>query len=255
MKQYEVVEIITKEFSRVPEVKFICLDGSLIIQEEDSFSDINYTIGIDFEYYDRFVAKILDCLERYDTIIFYKSYDKYHYTFVYDHGIILKLTLTDIHNINLPNKYCVLYDYESRLNNIEVSLNKLSDVEMADMVNEISLNLLDFKKAFLRKDVVYAMSLVSNMINQTAMFLRAIDNPNNANYSLNKCFDLLSKEHKIEFAKMIKEYRYNTLLPCTQLLVMLLSENIQTLSIDIAQHINYDLFDYAKKELFLIERK
>lgn len=255
MKQYEVVELITKEFSNLPEVKFICLDGSLIVQEEDIFSDINYTIGIDYNYYDKFMTNILDLLEVYDTVLFSKEYDKNHHTFVYDDGVIVKLSLTDYKNIKLPNKYCVLFDKDGLLNGLEIVLNKISDEKLADIINELSLNLIDFKKSFLRKDVVYAMILVSEMLSQTAIFLRAMDNPNYANLSLNKCFESMSKDHRIEYAKVVKEFRYNNLLPCVQLLVLLLNQNIQNLSIEIAQYVNYDLFNYAKKELFSIERK
>lgn len=255
MKQYEVVELITTEFSKIPEVKFICLDGSLIIQEEDSFSDINYTVGIDYNYYSRFIDRLLDLLEIYDTILYHKQLEKNKFVFVYDDGIIVKLNITDIKDIKLPNKYCVLYDVDSRLENLEIELNKIPDIQLADLINGLSLKLIDFKKSFLRKDVVYAMDLTSRMISETGLFLRAIDNPSYANFSLNKCFDSMSTYHRVEYAKVIKEFRYNNLLPCVQLLVLLLSKNIQTLPIEMAQHINYDLFNYAKKELFSIERK
>ena len=255
MKQYEVVELITKEFSKMGEVKFIVLDGSLIVKEEDRFSDINYTIGIDFTYYNRFVNNLLDTLEVYDTVLFNKEIEKNKFIFVYDDGVIINMTLCDINNIELPNKYCILYDVESRLENINLGIKKIPYEVLADMVNGLSLKLLDFKKSYLRKDVVYSMDVVSNMISDTGLFLRALDNPNYANLSLNKCFDSMSKEHRFEYAKVIKEFRYNNLLPCVQLLVLLLSQNIQTLSIEIAQYVNYDLFNYAKKELFSIERK
>ena len=254
MRQYEAIEIITEYMNKLPEVEFIFLAGSLINNSEDECSDINYYCGVVRNSVDTFKMKLLNVLEKYHQVLYYQEIDSTHIKFIYDNAVILILNIVYTDEITVPEKYCSLYDAKGVLKDKYYINHKLLDCEIAQLINEFSVLLLEFKTAYIRKDVVYSLDLCVELSEKLGLFLRAIDNPNNQIMSMKKCFESLSKEHRLEYSKIIKEIKYNSLLNSVQLMVLMMNQEVQIISLEIGQYVNFDLYQLAKKELFSINK-
>lgn len=245
MKKVQLIDFITKEFHNKPYIYFAFLSGDMILDDYDEGAIIDYHIGVASQVDDQ----IIEVLDSFDQVLHIKKTKKV-ITCVYDNGEVINIHKESYNEVITPKKYAKLFDKTNILENSSCKLGKLTDLQISDLVNEYSLDLYKFVLSYKSKDILYLMELVNKLQKSLTLFLVYLSNDTVSNYDIKGKLELLDKKYAIEVAKIIKEYKYNTLLQTAQLYTLMLVEVTKTLKFEIGQNVNYDLLNFAKKGLF-----
>lgn len=249
MKQYDAVKIVCDKIIDSEYVEAIFLDGSLAKRAEDIYSDVDLYCITNKKKTSIFKSSLFDFMEAYATVLYFKE-DGDTVKFIYEDGVIFKVTIVTEEIDLLPADYCPIYDPKKILAEKFVGSEDYSQKDVGELINDFSCKVLEFKANYNRKDIPMAMNVAMKMIETIGVFLRTFDDYANVGMGLKRCYEHLSQENRLVYANMIKEFRYNNLLSFVQMMIMFVTERIKILPLEIGQYVNFDLFDLAKKTFF-----
>nr|WP_255408434.1 nucleotidyltransferase domain-containing protein [Halobacillus sp. Marseille-P3879] len=172
MRQYEAVQRITESLKQDDLVKAVFLKGSLGREEEDEHSDVDLYVLVDDA--EQFLPKRVRHLEAYRPLIFYDDIFIIAPQIIAVYEDLLHLDLFTVTNETIIHKdaFKVLYDPASRLNKHEVEYNlNLSDQEFVDAVEDSAFFLLQYKKAAGRGNDLWAVKMLTNVMENLARVL------------------------------------------------------------------------------------
>ena len=183
-------------------------------------------------------------LTYHKTIESYYDFHNYYLKFNSDVRVFL---LVDIDNYNMLKNSIVLFDPNNLL---VVADHSISSKIIGDTFNEISYLLDIFGTAYKIKDLVKAMRILNDVNKYVLRFLNYIYLPDKVYHNYRECLNLLPENIKNDCIKIIKKLRVDSLLECSNMMLMLLDEQVSKISIDVAFYVNMDFYLSVKRSIF-----
>jgi len=252
LKQYDAVEKISKAIIKDKIAMAIFLQGSLARGLEDEYSNVDYFVIVSDENRKALIDKRITYLSAYDDIIYIKenNINKTQLSCLFDQGLRFEFNIVlaqDALNIDflLP-----IYDPSNILSNIGNMDLSLSPREYGEVFNSFCYKLLEFKAAYIRNDVAYSFYLVNNLHNEFAIILRYQYDFKNAKLGLKGLLTSLTDKEAIDkYLFVLKKLKTGNSLEAVQIMMGYLGNYFDVLSIAVSSNINFDLYDYTKKEI------
>lgn len=250
MRQYDAVEKIAKTFIADGLVDAIYLKGSIARGSEDSYSNIDMYCLLKEVNILPFKDNAYTLLENYAPILYYKAIKNKIFC-VFDDDIVLNLHFHTLDKLTYEDKIVVIYDPNEILKEyIHVPVS-LTANKIGKLVDELLINALDFRKAYLRNDELFSYDLAGTIIKYLGIIYRAKYDLENAWMGL-KGFDINYPE-KQKFYEAIKMHKISSSLECVKMIFVLLDSYINNLPILLVEHINLDFYAYTKRKIMSID--
>jgi len=252
LKQYDAVEIISKAIIKDNLVSAIFLQGSLARGQEDEYSNVNYFVIVNDENRRALIDKRITYLSAYDDIIYIKenNINKTHLSCLFDKGLRFEFNIVLHQDFLKLDSILPIYDPNDILSDIGNMDLSLSPSEYGEVFNNFCYKLLEFKAAYSRNDVAYSFFLVNNLHNDFAIMLRYQYDFKNAKLGLKGLLIYLKDKEAIEkYLFVLKKLRGGNSLEAVQIMMGFLSNYFDVLSIAVSSNINFDLYEYTKREI------
>ncbi|WP_033541256.1 nucleotidyltransferase domain-containing protein [Planococcus sp. CAU13] len=174
LQQELALEKICLSLKRDNLVKAIFLKGSMGRGEHDEYSDIDLYCLVGKDDEELFLEKRLDHIKAYRDIIFYD--DIYiiapQIIAVFDNLLHLDLFTVTEENFTEKDYFKVLHDPDNLLEQfIETQSLEVSDSEFSDSATDIAWFLFQYKKAIERGNDIWAVRMLTNVMEHLARVL------------------------------------------------------------------------------------
>lgn len=252
MKQYDAVEKISKAIIKDKIAIAIFLQGSLARGLEDEYSNINFYVIVSDENRKSLINKRITYLSAYDDIIYIKenNINKTHLSCLFDNGLRFEFNIILDQEALKLDSLLPIYDPNNVLLNIGNMDLSLSPREYGEVFNSFCYKLLEFRTAFKRKDVAYSFYLVNDLHNEFAVMLRYQYDYKNAKLGLKGLLTNLTNQEAIDkYLFVLKKLKTGNSLEAIQIMMSYLGNYFDVLSIAVSSNINFDLYEYTKKEI------
>lgn len=254
MKQYDAVEIISKEIIDAGIVDAIFLKGSLARGEEDEYSNIDLTCIVKDNNFYRFLEERINLIQTYRPIVYYNFMNNsIDLIVVFDNGVCLTLTTLKIGDASFADDIAVVFDPNQLLSNFKKMPLSYSNEEISTLLDSFFLTTLEFFNAYMRKDFYYSFNLTSRLYNYLGIFLRIKFDPEYAKLGL-KLFKNIDPYANEKFNEITKKLKVDSHLECVKLMYVLVDNYINNLPIKIAEYINFDFYNLVKMKIMSISQ-
>ncbi|RLQ83889.1 nucleotidyltransferase domain-containing protein [Planomicrobium sp. Y74] len=174
LQQELAVEKICTSLKKDNLVKAIFLKGSMGRDERDEFSDIDLYCLVEKENEELFLNKRLEHIKAYREIIFYD--DIYiiapQIIVVFDNLLHLDLFTVTEQNFTEKDYFKVLHDPNNLLEQFNESQSlEVSESEFSDSATDIAWFLFQYKKAIERGNDIWAVRMLTNVMEHLARVL------------------------------------------------------------------------------------
>lgn len=241
-------QIIKYLIDRLAENKLI--ESAYLEQKNNENDNLYLHIVIKNESRDLFSKQIqlLFCemfeLTYHKTIESFYDFHNYYLKFNGDIRIFL---LVDVDNYNILKNSIILYDPNKLL---VINNHNISSQIIGETFNEISYLLDIFGTAYKIKDVVKAMRILNDVNKYMLRFLNYLYLPDKVYHNYRECLNLLPEKIKNDCIKIIKKLKVDSLLECSNMMLVLLDEHVSKVSIDVAFYVNMDFYLSVKRSIF-----
>lgn len=256
MKQYDAVEKIAKAIMKDGLALAIFLQGSLARGLEDEYSNIDFFVIVSDENRKALVDKRITYLNSYDDIIYIKenNINKTHLSCLFDKGLRFEFNIVLAQEALKLDSLLPIYDPHSMLDNIGNMDLSLSPREYGEEFNSFCYELLEFKTAFKREDLAYSFYVVNKLHNDFAIMLRYQYDFKNAKLGLKGLLTTLKDKEAIEkYLFVLKKLKVGNSLEAVQIMMSYLGNYFDNLSIAVSSNINFDLYEYTKREILSLQ--
>lgn len=253
MKQYAVINTIVDELIKRKLINVCYIKGSFARSEEDEYSNIdlfcNFLTGEEGEF-----NKIkYEIFEKYSPIIFFKSKKDVDYV-VYIDGININLHHVYLNKegiIDLKgDKVLIIYNP----NNVLFNTNRNSeleydDTEIGEIIDEISLNALEFYRNSMRNDYPLMIRIASDIYYSYSKVIHYYMDKSTSKLgakNILKNMDIDARRHYIE---IVKKFNFNTLKDFIMSIFIDLDNILISLPVSIASKFNYDFFKFVQEKI------
>lgn len=187
LQQELAVEKIGSSLKNDPQVKAIFVKGSMGRNEHDEHSDVDLYCLIDQENEEEFLAKRVEHLEAYRSIIFQDDIFIIapQLIVVFDNLLHLDLFTVTKESFTEKDYFKVLYDPHHLLDQFQETQSlRLSEQEFKDDVMDIAWFLFQYKKANERGNDIWAVRMLTNVMDHLARALLYRYSPDRAQLGL-----------------------------------------------------------------------
>lgn len=251
MKQYEAVEIISNAIIEEELVEAIYLKGSIARANEDEFSNIDMYLIVHSNNLERFKNNLFEYLSKFDHIVHFGNYENPNKSIcVYRNGICLNIYTHRLDELNYEDDIVIVYDPKGLLVNYQTISDTFDIQEIGKIIDRFLLNSLEFEKAYLRKDLLFAFELTFSLFKDLGILLRTKNDTDNVKLGLKKYN--LDFEEKDKYLEVIKKLKISSILECVKMIYVIFDNYIYNVPILLAEHINFDFYAYTKSKIMSI---
>lgn len=253
MKQYDLINKIIDQLVNKDYIQYAFLKGSLASGNEDVYSNVDMFVKLKLEKEEEFFANYIQILESYKDILFSKQYEFELIKVIYIDSLNLNIHFVDeLKYLSINDPIVKLHDPDNILDDIYDYSLELSDKEIADIVDEMSLKCYDFYRLFLRNEYTVIMDVVSKIHELYSYVLHYYYSKENSKLGIKKIFNNMDVEGRKRYIAILKEWKLDSVKNC----VLMMMEDVYNIvcgfNINIANHLNFDFFNDIKKKIILL---
>lgn len=254
MIQQKALKIISDEIINQDLALALYLKGSMAEKTDDEYSDVDLYCILKSENIDLFFDRIIDILEKYMPLIFVKKvvFNIPKIIAIFENGLEFDIYIEVVGKTVEEGKIAIIHDPLGVLKNYSPKPLGATNEEIGKNIEELCFALLTFEKNYKRGDLIFCYRVVSHLVSYLGTFLRQIFDPDNAKKGLKGIDKVLPDEYYDKYLEIVKKQKFDTLLDCAKMIVVLLDGFVTKLPLEIAMNINFDLYDYAKKIILVI---
>ncbi|MGD9604925.1 MAG: hypothetical protein AB7V00_02055 [Bacilli bacterium] len=255
MKQYRAVQLISEAILLDGMAQALFLKGSLARQEEDQYSDVDFYVVVSEDNLLKFLDKRLDYLRSYAPILhhFEENFVAPQIVCIFEDGLHFDFFVTTKNQINHFDNISIIFDPHNLLGSYKKSPLNLSNQEIAGIINSFCFTAIEFYAAYNRQDFLFAFRLSHLMFGDLGKYLRSIVDPDYAKIGLKRFYAKLEEPYKTRYLEIAKKISFDNSLISIKMMFVLFDSLIMSIPIRIAEHVNFEFFQYSKKLIMGME--
>lgn len=238
LPQELAVEKICSSLKKDKRVQAVFLKGSMGRNEHDAHSDIDLYCLVEREDEEQFLSKRLVHIEAYRKVIFYDDIFIIapQIIAVFDDLIHIDLFTVTMESFVEKDYFKVLYDPDNLLDNfIDTQGLALTESEYRDDVMDVAWFLFQYKKAAARGNGIWAVKMLTNVLDHLARVLLFRYAPNRAQLGLKTIDKSLPNSIVSAFEEIIEHLSPHKHSKASHLISKLILEEIEWINLHITQ--------------------